>query len=378
MPRNKKGIAFMFIIGIISAMIVATIFGRSLLYAHTNFINKQEVKYIYDTHTKGTMVHSFLNNMEDGAKFSIMLGSSEVSNFPRVWKDSITETLKDMKTLIGGQECFITLKTGNKDYEYNKNNQQIGSIAHSATSGQQQHNPGIVIDSPPVKKLCITSSYGWRGGSTNIGSTTKWQFHKGVDFRGDGQPVYAVAGGIVEKAVSTCERSPVNFCNNLNFKNTNEYKNKCNCNNGYGNLISIKHNGFYTYYYHLDGVSVNVGDNVKEGDKIGTIGNSGHSSGPHLHFGVGKTPFEMPYRADEKNFYNPCTVFSNSIMQAIESESSSVNGCVACASKCTDNTISRTNSQAVEMCINSNSITTESATIPLVGGKSGTIDIICY
>lgn len=65
-------------------------------------------------------------------------------------------------------------------------------------------------------------------------------------------------------------------------------------NGGYGNYIVIKHkNGTQTLYAHLSRVDVGVGQTVGQGDGIGASGNSGKSTGPHLHFEVrgGKNPF---------------------------------------------------------------------------------------
>lgn len=65
-------------------------------------------------------------------------------------------------------------------------------------------------------------------------------------------------------------------------------------NGGYGNYIVIKHaNGTQTLYAHLSRVDVGVGASVAAGESIGASGNSGKSTGPHLHFEVrgGKNPF---------------------------------------------------------------------------------------
>ncbi len=65
-------------------------------------------------------------------------------------------------------------------------------------------------------------------------------------------------------------------------------------NGGYGNYIVIKHtNGTQTLYAHLSRVDVGVGSSVAAGESIGASGNSGKSTGPHLHFEVrgGKNPF---------------------------------------------------------------------------------------
>lgn len=58
-------------------------------------------------------------------------------------------------------------------------------------------------------------------------------------------------------------------------------------NGGYGNYVVIKHgNGSQTLYAHLDSVSVGVGGYVNAGDTVGGVGNTGKSTGIHLHFEV--------------------------------------------------------------------------------------------
>jgi len=64
---------------------------------------------------------------------------------------------------------------------------------------------------------------------------------------------------------------------------------------GYGNLIIIDHgNGYRTYYAHLSAMFVRVGDSVAQGTRIGSVGSTGHSTGPHLHF-------EIRYRNVQRN-----------------------------------------------------------------------------
>ena len=86
--------------------------------------------------------------------------------------------------------------------------------------------------------------------------------HAGLDFNGDtGDPVFAAAGGRVEDA-------------EFNY-------------GGYGNLVMImRADGTQTRYAHLDKIKVRQGERVSAGDLIGTIGNTGNSSGAHLHFEV--------------------------------------------------------------------------------------------
>ncbi len=56
---------------------------------------------------------------------------------------------------------------------------------------------------------------------------------------------------------------------------------------GYGNLIILDHgNGYRTYYAHLSAIFVRVGDSVAQGVRIGSVGSTGRSTGPHLHFEI--------------------------------------------------------------------------------------------
>ncbi len=65
-------------------------------------------------------------------------------------------------------------------------------------------------------------------------------------------------------------------------------------NGGYGNAVGIRHgNGTVTYYAHLQTIAVESGEKVSQGEKIGTMGQTGQSTGCHLHFEVhgGRNPF---------------------------------------------------------------------------------------
>ena len=86
--------------------------------------------------------------------------------------------------------------------------------------------------------------------------------HAGIDFNGEtGDPIYAATDGRVQYA-------------EFNY-------------GGYGNLVMImRADGVQTRYAHLDKIKVSKGDRVRAGELIGTMGNTGHSSGSHLHFEV--------------------------------------------------------------------------------------------
>jgi murein DD-endopeptidase MepM/ murein hydrolase activator NlpD len=84
--------------------------------------------------------------------------------------------------------------------------------------------------------------------------------HRGIDLAGnEGEAVYASDAGVIV------------------YAGWNNY--------GYGNMIMIDHgNGFQSLYAHLSALNVGCGQSVGQGEVIGAVGSTGHSSGPHLHF----------------------------------------------------------------------------------------------
>jgi murein DD-endopeptidase MepM/ murein hydrolase activator NlpD len=59
-------------------------------------------------------------------------------------------------------------------------------------------------------------------------------------------------------------------------------------NQGYGNLVIVENGEYRTYYAHLSSIPVSVGDTVRAGTTIGLSGNTGNSTGPHLHYEIRK------------------------------------------------------------------------------------------
>lgn len=57
-------------------------------------------------------------------------------------------------------------------------------------------------------------------------------------------------------------------------------------NEGYGNLVIVENGPYRTYYAHLSEIPVHIGDSVSAGSTIGLSGNTGNSTGPHLHYEV--------------------------------------------------------------------------------------------
>ena len=105
----------------------------------------------------------------------------------------------------------------------------------------------------PVKTGYVSSGYKWR----RLGGTTS--FHGAIDIAAPrGTPIYAAGGGVVILA--------------------RYYGNA-------GRTVFIDHGGgMTTLYFHMDKILVSVGQSVISGDQIGTIGTTGRTTGPHLHF----------------------------------------------------------------------------------------------
>ena len=129
--------------------------------------------------------------------------------------------------------------------------------------------PAIPPFSPEKGKYTLSSSFGFRSDPMS-GVTT---YHDGQDFAmKPGTPIYATGDGVVEY---------------VKFSFT-----------GYGNEILIDHGfGYKTRYAHMSAISVAEGMRLKRGDCIGESGNSGKSTGPHLHY-------EVLYRDERVNPMN--------------------------------------------------------------------------
>lgn len=108
-----------------------------------------------------------------------------------------------------------------------------------------------------ISDYTLSSGFGYRRDPV-YGST---RFHAGLDFSADtGTPVYATADGVISDADWA---------------------------SGYGNKIDIDHGyNYLTRYAHLSKIDVKKGEKISRGQKIGEVGSTGKSTGPHLHYEV--------------------------------------------------------------------------------------------
>ncbi|MGW0827851.1 M23 family metallopeptidase [Streptomyces sp. NPDC002845] len=136
-------------------------------------------------------------------------------------------------------------------------------VAAAADTGQNAAAKKAASWVSPCKGYTLTASYAQAG---NMWSST----HSGQDFAvKSGTKVVAAHGGTVVKAGG----------------------NGAGDGPAYGNAVVIKHgNGTYSQYAHLSRVNVKVGQVVATGQQIALSGNTGNSSGPHLHFEIRTTP----------------------------------------------------------------------------------------
>jgi murein DD-endopeptidase MepM/ murein hydrolase activator NlpD len=126
----------------------------------------------------------------------------------------------------------------------------LGAAIRSAQSGQTDGTPSSSGLIWPVSGP-VTSGFGMRWG----------RMHEGIDIAAaSGTPIHAAAGGTVIWAGWL---------------------------GGYGNLVVIDHhNSLATAYGHQSAIATAVGASVSQGQVIGYVGTTGHSTGPHLHFEV--------------------------------------------------------------------------------------------
>jgi murein DD-endopeptidase MepM/ murein hydrolase activator NlpD len=129
--------------------------------------------------------------------------------------------------------------------------------AQKQWQGQQSRLEALPLALPLQQDFLLTSNFGVRSDPlTHLPS-----MHEGIDFVAPvGTPVLATAAGQVVQA---------------------------RFNGAYGNMVDVAHaEGFVTRYAHLQTILVQPGQRLRAGDRLGLLGNTGRSTGPHLHYEV--------------------------------------------------------------------------------------------
>ena len=177
------------------------------------------------------------------------------------------DSLKSLMKQYNGAEQFRKMQYENlqdslhqlilkRENDKIKNNTQIQQPIN--ISDEKEWMPSLSKIVMPLKSnLYITSGYGSRIHPI-FGSL---KMHNGIDLKANYEDVHAVLDGIITEAGWDSK--------------------------GGGNFIKIKHfNRFETSYLHLSEIYCKVGEKVRAGFIIGKSGNTGNSTGPHLHFAV--------------------------------------------------------------------------------------------
>ncbi|HHE38260.1 MAG TPA: M23 family metallopeptidase [Candidatus Cloacimonetes bacterium] len=239
--------------------------------------------YVIQNQYKIYEAHQILEE-NDQLKDKIYSLSSEIDSIlvklklMEEWEDKVRsdknfkEINKDIRNMgMGGipqiDSTFINLgKEFNLNYNHtlNKLNQLKSKVdfdlkTHHELADKVELKKLLYLQTPSIYPTYgrISDTYGWRKHPI----TGKRSFHKGIDFGNvSGTPIYATADGIIKKS------------------SREKY---------FGKYIVITHKfGYQTKYAHLQKSFVKSGQTVKRGEIIGLMGNSGRSTGNHLHYEV--------------------------------------------------------------------------------------------
>lgn len=184
------------------------------------------------------------------------VGGEYIAVYQNEAQHMVEETKDDFAEIHGMLDEMVKSITQTITQAEHENNVQANLQAKKARAEKAKLNATALW---PTTSRVISSSFGYRSDPFKGLSA----FHSGVDIAGNlGDPIYAALGGEVMAAEQMGAR---------------------------GKYIVIKHsNGLETWYMHLKGMNVSAGDTVTKGQIIGLLGNTGRSTGPHLHFQVVK------------------------------------------------------------------------------------------
>ena len=170
-----------------------------------------------------------------------------------VW--GLPDISSDVRMLgVGGESYYLDEIEGRTQELQRKLDFEFVSFGEIQKGIEQKQN--LFLHTPSIWPTygAITSGFGWR--------TYPWkEFHEGLDIANrTGTPIYTTANGVVSEIMHS---------------------------KGLGLLVEIDHGfGYKTRYGHLSRALVKLGESVERGQVIGKMGNSGRSTGPHLHYEV--------------------------------------------------------------------------------------------
>lgn len=202
-------------------------------------------------------------------KSELLALEKELINQKQIIADTVAEQnaiLKSTKNTEANYKKIVSAKQSQKE-EFERELAEYESALKIAIDPSKIPHSGTGILSNPLQKLKVTQYFGNTPFATKNPQVYNGKGHTGVDFAASiGTPVYSALEGTVIGVANT-DLAP-----------------RCY---SYGKWIMVKHkNGLSTLYAHLSLQIVRNGDQVTTGQLIGYSGNTGYSTGPHLHFGV--------------------------------------------------------------------------------------------
>jgi murein DD-endopeptidase MepM/ murein hydrolase activator NlpD len=259
-------------LGIMSLTIIMAI---GLLYLYSSYfespkelILKNEVKeleFYYDKLNKDVeKLSTILNNMEqrDDNIYRVVLGAQPIEKSVRDVGVGGADRYADIKEKsIGHEQLVVALhekvdKLRRKLYVESRSQDEVVQLAEN----KEKLFAAIPAIQPIANKQLIALASGFGQRIHPVYKVKK--MHTGIDFAAEiGTPIYATADG---KVIAV----DVKF-------------------SGYGKLVEIDHGfGYRSRYAHMHEFAVRAGQNIKRGDLVGYVGNTGLSTAPHLHYEV--------------------------------------------------------------------------------------------
>ncbi|BDB67032.1 peptidase [Helicobacter cinaedi] len=233
---------------------VSSIFKQVALYAIVFVITLMAFGVISIKTFSAEIKKMAILNENIAKRYEKMLAKNEALN---VKIERRMEEISEVDNRVGDLESIIGVSTELPEGEQNNLEHRIDAASLSGT--QKAFVMKFVPNGYPMEHYNrISADYGYRVHPLFF---TR-HLHTGVDFAtAIGTPVYATADGVVNAASFST--------------------------GGYGYLVKIDHSlGFMTYYAHLNKIVVQKGMFVKRGQLIAYSGNTGQSTGPHLHYEI--------------------------------------------------------------------------------------------
>lgn len=250
-----------FIIGILIGAVLTLVLYSMVEPPREKVLRKKYDRLLSQYKQMGQEVDEAIDVMNDIAErdnnfYRVMLQADPVTDANRYAGIGGTTTATDL-----ADEALVEGVNRKIDILNHQLYAQIKSFDYLRTTAlQQQHRLEHIPAIQPVQESKLrqmASGYGYR--LDPVYGTTK--FHEGMDFSAPiGTPVFATGKGTVTHA---------------------------GWQSAYGNMVEIDHGyGYVTRFAHLSKINVRPGQKVERSDKLGEVGNTGKSTGPHLHYEV--------------------------------------------------------------------------------------------